>query len=115
MSTEKEELWTEDDDKKMKSAATEFDKDDVMVTVKADIMNARYHVEEETLIVLVRLANGEVKSLPHHARCFTFHGRKYAETPKDDIHREMKKTEELFIKARGKRLNVELSKINIGV
>ena len=76
------------------------------VTVKAEILNARYHALEKGIIVSVRLPNGQAVAHPILARDF----RQLDGQPAEVVDQEMEKTAELFRRRRGAFIKVEVDK-----
>ena len=98
-------IWTPDDEKDLFRRNEEECK---MTKVRATIVNAKYYPEENYLMVCVRLDSGELRSTPIHESCFKYDDVSYKNTPRIRIEREMYRLEELYLKARGKPILVEM-------
>ena len=76
------------------------------IRVKGEILNAKYHPLEKTLLIAVSLPNGEAKSFVQYAKSFLFNKRPYDAVTPDEVDREMEKTAELYRRARGRKLSI---------
>lgn len=112
MEEQEKHIWTPDDAKNLFKDAAALDK---MITVRAEILTAKYHEEEMYLIVAAKLSNGEKKSLPQHASCFKFNGKLFKDTPKDEVHAGMRELEKSYLKAKGKKVFLTLPETKYGV
>lgn len=78
------------------------------VVVKAEIITAKYHPTETTLIVAVRLPNGKARSCPDTPDNHLFEGKPAKLTPLDEVHRGMERMAEAYRQARGRPIKVEV-------
>lgn len=76
------------------------------VRIKGEILNAKYHPLEKTLMIAVSLPNGESKSFVQYAKSFLFNKRPYDSVPPEEIDKEMEKTAELYRRAKGRKISV---------
>jgi len=83
------------------------------VKVKAEIITAQYHPVEKTLIIAIRLPNGKAKSLPDFPHNHKFQGRPASALTVDEIDREMEITAQLYRKAKGRHINVEVDETEL--
>jgi hypothetical protein len=78
-------------------------------TVTAEIRNAKYHIDEETIALTVVLPDGTERVTYLTKDLYTFGGgRGPKEVPKDESDKAMLKLANEFVKARGKRIKIEM-------
>jgi hypothetical protein len=78
------------------------------VSLKAEILNAKYYPLEKQMILAVRLPNGRAVSQPIPCSAYLFQGKPCTEVPAEFIDKEMEKTAELYRRSRGRKITVEL-------
>lgn len=76
--------------------------------MKGTITNAHYYAEHSCIAVHLDMEDGSKRRAYVYASALLFGGKPADQVPKKDVDREMNKTAELFLKARGKKINVAM-------
>lgn len=81
------------------------------VTVKGTILDAVYHKPKETIAVLLRTPNGQARGAYLTKQQFLFgDGRTHLDVPKEESDQQMEKLTELFLRKKGKSIEIEMYK-----
>jgi hypothetical protein len=80
------------------------------VILKAKIIKAVYHKEQEQISLLVRTPDGQPRVVPLSKSSFTFHGKSPKDLPREETDKEMLKTTELLNRREGSFLSLKVFK-----
>jgi len=78
------------------------------VVLSGAIITAVYHKDLGQLAVSLKMEDGSKRSGIIFANAMKFHGRPAAEVPAEEIDAEMEKTAELFRRAKGRNIKLEI-------
>ncbi len=105
---EEEVRFTHEDHEKLKSDVRNL-RDPARVTVKGTIQDAVYHPEQGSIAVQLALPDGTRRAAVLHKSTYTFFGKHFSQIPAHEVDKQMEKTAELFRRARGRRIKLEIS------
>jgi hypothetical protein len=80
------------------------------VVLRAKIIKAVYHKDEERISLLVRTPDGNPRLVPLSKSAFTFHGKSHKELSREETDREMLRTTELLNRREGSFLLLKVFK-----
>jgi hypothetical protein len=100
--------FTIEDHHQLKRDAKNF-KEPTRVTVAGAIQDAVYHADQGTIAVQLALPDGTRRAAYLHKSVYTFFGKHFSEVPAHEVDKQMEKTAELFRRARGRRIKLEIS------
>lgn len=78
------------------------------VTVAGYIEHAVYHPSQGSISVLLRMKDGTSRVAALSKDSVTFRGKKHHELSDKEVDREMERTAELFRKAQGRKIRLEV-------
>lgn len=77
--------------------------------VSGEIVDAKYVKPEGCISVYLQTSEGR-RVAAIHKSSITFHGKNFESVPESEVDREMETTADLFRKAKGRHVNLEMSK-----
>lgn len=80
------------------------------VTVKGKIRTATYHKDKEVLAVAIKTPDGNVRTGYLPKSIFKFSGKNYMDLPREETDRQMQVTADLFNRAKGRTITLEMFK-----
>jgi len=78
------------------------------VTIKAEIVTAKYHPVEQALLIVVRLPNGKLWSHPDLPTNYLFDGKPADKTENEEVNREMERLAALYRQSKGRPINIQV-------
>jgi hypothetical protein len=107
MSEDERPLWTREDHEQAKRELRNLP-EPKKTRIKGIIQDATYHKDQGFIAVQLGLPDGTRRAAYIHKSAYSFHGNPWTEVPSEYVDKEMEKTAELFRRARGRRIKLEI-------